>query len=120
MCLETERFQTRHLRIGRAVLLLLGGSAVGDTAQRGIDRVEIVNENGDLERDAAPNRGLHDLVSDGTHCSADNVNAEFPDGYSSPHTPGTQASEFITDGNQAFVCAVSGDILGDMWGNVSF
>lgn len=51
----------------------------------------------------APNKGLDDLVSGGTRRTADDVNATFPDGYSPPYTPGTQVTEFVSDGNQTFV-----------------
>ena len=63
----------------------------------------------------ALNRGLDDLVSGGSRRLADDVNAEFPDGYSPPYTPGTQVSEFVADGNQTFVRVVSGDTPDGQW-----
>ena len=61
------------------------------------------------------NGGLDDLISSGTQRSADDVNAEFPDGYSPPYTPGTQVTEFVADGKQTFVRVVSGDNPSGQW-----
>ena len=65
--------------------------------------------------DIPANRGLDDLIEAGTVRSADEVNATFPDGYSPPYTPGTQAVEFVADGQQTFVRVVNGDRPGGAW-----
>jgi hypothetical protein len=63
----------------------------------------------------ATNTGVDDLIPGGTRRSADDVNGTFPDEYSPPYTPGTQVTEFVSDGNQTFVRVVSGDSPGGQW-----
>lgn len=60
-------------------------------------------------------KGLDDLISVGTRRSAEDVNSGFPEGYAPPYTPGTQVTEFVSDGSQTFVRVVSGDAPAGQW-----
>lgn len=88
----------------QAVTIIKDGDKVISSAAARADEIE-----------AAANRRPDDLISGGRHRSTDDVNAEFPIGYSPPYTPGTQVTEFVSDGSQNFVRVVSGDIPGGQW-----
>ncbi|WP_413614878.1 hemagglutinin repeat-containing protein [Halomonas cupida] len=92
---------------------LAGGVAGASSANRAVSAGSVVEVPSGAVR--APNAGFDDLISSGTRRSADDVNATFPDGYSPPYTPGTQVTEFVSDGNQTFVRVVSGDSPGGQW-----
>ncbi len=47
--------------------------------------------------------------------SADWANSQFPEGYKPPYTPGTQVTDFVSDGKTKFIRVVSGNDPRGKW-----
>jgi len=56
-----------------------------------------------------------DDVANGVLRTADEVNADFPSGYSAPYTPGTDVVEFTADGTDSYVRIVTGSRPQGQW-----
>ncbi|VVH59155.1 hypothetical protein BSPCLSOX_1181, partial [uncultured Gammaproteobacteria bacterium] len=66
-------------------------------------------------KEAKALRKFDKLIANGKNDSADWANSQFPKKYSPPYTPGTQVTDFVSDGKIEFVRVVSGKKPRGQW-----